>query len=192
MPRPVVLCDLDGVVGRFTDAFLNTYKLAGGTVPEGFVVDSWDFPDLLPDQPAVSAAWRDPRIFLEQELYPGAAEALKLLNDNSDLMLVTSAAPPLGAHVPAKLRWLAVVASFIKPEQVLFTCRKELVHGEVFIDDYHCNVVKWRARHPEGRAFLIARPWNRAGWPLIESGYGFVFDGELIGLARVLTERRTQ
>jgi 5'(3')-deoxyribonucleotidase len=188
----VVLCDLDGVVGQFVPAFLRTYRLSGGSIPPDFVVDDWGFPDRLPDQGAVAAAWRDPRIFLEQDLYPGAAEALKLLNDNSDLMLVTSAAHPLGSHVPAKLRWLAVVAEFIKPEQILFTCRKELVFGDIFIDDYHCNVVRWRARHPEGRAFLVAREWNRSGWSLVESGYGFVFDGELIGLARMLTERRTR
>ena len=192
MRKRVVLCDLDGCVGQFVNAFLNVYRLSGGDIPPDFVVNDWFFHDRLPDQTAVSLAWKDPRIFLEQEPYPQAPEALSILHNHSDLLLVTSSALYPVTHVSAKIRWISSIAPWIEPKQLIFTSRKELIDGDVFIDDYHENAINWRANHPDGHAFLIARPWNKDHWERAESEFVRVWDGELIGLARLLTERGPQ
>lgn len=188
MRRPVVVCDLDGVVGKFVDAFLSAYRAEGGEIPPHFEVDCWGFPDLLPNQKAVIKAWRNPKIFLDQEPYPGAIKALKLLHDNFDLVIATSAAPPLGVHIPAKMRWLSDKAPFVTSSQLVFTGRKSLIRGSVFIDDYHENCFQWKRANKSGQVYMIARPWN-ADFHEEAMALGIaVHKGELLALARELTE----
>ena len=180
MPRPVLLLDIDGVVGKFVDAFLSAYSKYGGILPS-HLPQTWDFFALLPDQVAVASAWRDPTIFSHQVPYHGALEAVWALNSAYDLVIVSTPPPPLTVHIPAKVAWLEKNVG-LKPEQMIFTSRKELVRGDILIDDYHCNVLSWLKASPDGLGILINRPWNEAGRDAVTAAGGVCFPGELIDL----------
>lgn len=49
---------------------------------------------------------------------------------------------------------------------VIFSNRKEIIAGDLFIDDYPRHVEAWKESNPNDMGFLLSQPWNgeHAGW----------------------------
>ena len=181
MPRPILLLDMDGIVSQFVPAFLHVYARYGGVIPSHLAL-RWNFFEALPDQSAVKRTWDDPAIFLHQEPYHGAVDAVKHLHDAYQLMIVSTAPPPLDVHIPAKVRWVQRYLPWLSHKQLIFTDHKELIRGDVLIDDHIENVLGWLGTNDGGLGILINRPWNEAGRDAVTAAGGVCFPGELIDL----------
>lgn len=190
-----ILLDLDGVVVDFVGSFLRCYRKAGGIVPADLRLD-WGFDQALRDEDARFAAWHDPSLFRDAEPFPGAVEAVvKLSRWPLDVEFLTSCLDLTGHHATGKALWIArhFFSGFDQPHEraaraITLTTRKELVRGDIFIDDHAPYVLRWLARNPGGKAYLIARPWNARHRDEVISAGGQVWDGELATLADVLIE----
>jgi len=58
----------------------------------------------------------------------------------------------------------------VDPIDVGFFAHKELVDGDIFIDDKPDHIIKWQRKHPNGRALLYTQPWNEGAEDNLEPG----------------------
>ena len=167
MERLRILVDVDGVLADFTGSFLRCYRLYGGEVPDGWQPSTWTCIDRLPSVGARKAAWEHPDLFRVMEPLPGALDALWHLNHDHDVRLVTHIAAPWGVHVPARMRWLERHCRFLDTtRQVIVTSEKDVVSGDVLVDDYPANLRRWLRANPDGSGALVNQPWNQGGTSL--------------------------
>jgi 5'(3')-deoxyribonucleotidase len=104
----------------------------------------------------VMAFMKEPEVFLNLELMDNyVVDELKKINDDYDLIIVTSAFPE---HVMDKWRWLQNNLPFIPHRNFCTFSRKDLLKADVLIDDAIHNVKDWVAT---GRPAIVPRHhWN--------------------------------
>ena len=155
MTQPVVLLDADGVLLNFIQATLDTLQ---DVAPHSFTHDdvhTWEVFSSLPEAMQAHMGAVYDRLKKEGgrsiKPYPGAAEAVKKLQDIAEVLIVTS--PFHGSPTWAHEREHALEQHFrIHHTDVIHAKRKEFVRGDVFVDDKLDNVLKWRAANPQGKA----------------------------------------
>ena len=161
--RPIVLLDADGVLLNFFDHALDILRdLSGGAHDYAHdAVSTWEVFDSLPE------AARDFKYEVYERMkayggagikpYPGAAEAVKELQDISEVIVVTS--PFHGSATWTHVRESALEKHFgIHHEDVIHAKRKAFVRGDVLIDDKPSNLQEWREAHPDGKPIYWKNP----------------------------------
>lgn len=84
----------------------------------------------------------------------GAFEALKALNENYKVFIV-SAAMEFPNSLPEKYEWLAEHFPFITWQQVVFCGSKTVIQGDIMIDDHFKNLDNFK-----GQTVLFTQPHN--------------------------------
>ena len=85
----------------------------------------------------------------------GSIEVVKKLNEKYDLFIVSSATEyPLS--LTEKMLWLAKHFPFISWKQVVLCGTKEIVSGDIMIDDHFKNLDPFK-----GKTFLFSQPHNQ-------------------------------
>ena len=100
-------------------------------------------------------AMNAPGFWLDVEPIPGAAEALKhFMDEGHEVYIVTATEPE---HVTDKMRDLLFRCfPFLSWKQVIITCNKQLIRGDVLIDDGIHNL-----EGGDYRKILFTAPYNR-------------------------------
>lgn len=94
--------------------------------------------------------------------YPGAkAFAFALVKSGAEITAVTAPYPDASTWAHERTAWLKSAGI----TRVVHTWCKEIVKGDVLIEDNPDHLVAWGAENPEGYGLLIDRPWNRAAPP---------------------------
>jgi 5'(3')-deoxyribonucleotidase len=96
----------------------------------------------------------DPDWIVELPLIPFAAEGVAVLRNIGKVMIATSR-PKLGCW--ATEEWLTRNQIFV--DGLMFTPNKELLPGDVLIDDSPQNIIMFG--RTEGFGLLFDQPWNR-------------------------------
>lgn len=167
--RMVILIDMDDTIEQLLKAWLRAVNERYGYSVRYEDVTSWDlsapFPGLTREQ--VYAIPDEPGFWGTVEPIEGAPEAiLRLMNEGHEVYIVTATTYLSVAEKMEDLlfRWFP----FIKWEQVILTSRKQLIKGDVLIDDGIHNL--------EGGDYvkiLMTAPHNRS------------YDAESNGMIRV-------
>lgn len=92
---------------------------------------------------------------------PGAVEAIKALDKAGHNVVMVSAGskhPDTAGH---KLEWFKRVLGFSR-KKCIIGHQKELIRGDVFIDDSPPNIQKYRAAWPNTPIMTIAYPYNES------------------------------
>jgi 5'(3')-deoxyribonucleotidase len=168
MNRPVVLLDADGVLLNFIQATLDTLH---DIDPHSFTHDDIHTWEVFSSLPAAAQVHMDAvydRLRKEGgrsiQPYPGAAEAVKELQDISDVIIVTS--PLHGSRTWTHEREAALEKYFgISHENVIHAKRKAFVRGDALIDDKPSNLKEWREAHPDGKPIYWKNPQFREELP---------------------------
>lgn len=154
----IVLLDVDGVLCDFVAGVMRSVATVSDECAD---LSDWDFLHKLSPHAkrAYLADSAKPGFCCSLDPLPGAAEGLQLLRDNGyDLVAVTS---PL-LHCPTwegeRREWLQHHFCF-EARDVIFTSRKDLVHGDVLVDDKLAHVRDWSSRWNKP-AVLWAQPYN--------------------------------
>jgi 5'(3')-deoxyribonucleotidase len=156
------LIDADGVLVNFIDPFLSLGNMVAGTNVQREDITTWD---ILPHFPAVHHA--EILAGMEAEgwcaglpMLPGADAAVTRFRSQGLLYCVTS---PWSSRTWCYERtsWLKHHLAF-NPKDVLHVSAKQLVRGDILIDDKYETLVDWKAAFPEGTAILIEAPYNRS------------------------------
>jgi 5'(3')-deoxyribonucleotidase len=159
--RPVVLLDVDGVLGNFIEANLRTLRSLGVERCHDDVT-TYDLEHCLRLDDTTRALmefrWGLPGFCASIPPYPGAQDAVDRLRTVADVYALT--APMFTATWQhERTEWLVEHFGF-RRKDVISTHAKHLVRGDVFVDDKPSHVEAWQAAHPGGVGILWGRPYN--------------------------------
>lgn len=93
-----------------------------------------------------------------QPVFPWARELVDLSHEAGDLLVVTSPWASKGWY-DARLGWLRSNLG-IHQDELMVGRRKFWVKADLFVDDKPANVIEWATDNPQGRAVLLAWPYN--------------------------------
>lgn len=158
-----ILLDCDGVLADFSGYLLRTVNSDRGAE----AVCQWDIFSLL-------AEWHGPEVekraiqccnnagFWEaQPVVPYAQEAVAWLRSLRHRIVVVTA-PWYGCRGWESVRreWLEKYFEVSK-EEVIITANKELIRGDLLVDDRPKHLEDWHRANPDGRAVCFDASYNR-------------------------------
>jgi 5'(3')-deoxyribonucleotidase len=152
-----VLLDVDGVLAALVeDLCQHLTDLGYHRVPEDIVRYEMRCVVTKPEADAIDTKMKEVGFCVGLPWYDGAMEFVEALREMSDVVVVTKPhkASPTWAH--ERELWLEPYI-----DRVVHTAHKEVVVGDVLIEDSFQNACKWLEHHPGKFAILIDRPWNR-------------------------------
>jgi 5'(3')-deoxyribonucleotidase len=160
-----VLLDVDGVLADFPSAALR-YINGVGPLPFPVTLNDVTEHDILDCLGLSALQERFDRWCAEVELcrnlpvYPGAQDFVLSLRTFAEVVIVTSpySAVPNWCH--QRIEWLKEHFG-IEKRDVIFAKRKELVMGDILIDDKAANVDAFLQAPTKGSAVVFDQPWNR-------------------------------
>lgn len=162
MPRPIILLDVDGVVADFEGAVRRTVAEVGYVMP---APTEWNFTLSFPAEISDHYLNRasQPGWCSAIEAYPGAERFVAELRTLGDVVAVTA---PLGCcptWESERREWLRCRGI----HDVVSTRRKDLVYGDVLIEDKVENLRAWYDRwQRDAYGILVQHTYNRhADWP---------------------------
>lgn len=183
MPQPKtssrlrIGCDSDGVVCDLDHAWYLWYLKNHGHIEKEVMYRGWDVAKNVPVGDKVFDAWSEPGFFRNLKPYKGAVEALKTLNNNSDLYIVTSASGEPEA-LKDKALWYKEHTKFLDVNEQLIICHdKFIVDVDVLIDDRPSNIIDFVNFKKSRAGFLIRQRHNR-DFKIPKSLQGRVTDAE--------------
>lgn len=156
-----ILCDLDGICADLATPWIADYNLlyADKLTLENFT--SWDWHKFV--KPECGEKLYD---IIEQDGYfanlkpmPGAPEAIEALRSAGHEITIVSSPTKGRTSAGDKIAW-SVRELGLKRQDVIMAHKKELVRGDVLIDDSPKNVQKW-LKVNSSLAMSIAYPYNR-------------------------------
>jgi 5'-nucleotidase len=155
----IVLCDLDGIVANLLGEWLKRYNeeyKASLTVDQ---ITHFNIHKCVPIGQEMYKYIRSPGIYSVLEPLPGAIEALKELNNTTDLLILTT---PSNAPESAteKIFWCRKYLPFLHRKQIMLAARKDLVYGHYLIDDSPEHLEKWKYAWCN-TTLTIDYPYNR-------------------------------
>lgn len=102
----------------------------------------------------------EPGFYLKLPPLAGAVEALTELHKNGYDIVVATAVASSG-NAQDKFVWCKKHLPFLKHRDIFVGARKELLRGDVFIDDAPKNIVAYRNAWPDATIMTIAYPYNQ-------------------------------
>lgn len=98
--------------------------------------------------------FKDPSFIRELPPCEGARRFIRALSRMGEIFVATSVAPACaGERVTSILKYFPE----IPPENILIGSRKDMLHGDILLDDAMHNIVNSRIQYP----VLFRQPWNR-------------------------------
>lgn len=175
MARPVLLFDCDGVLSDFSKKCLEIVKeLTGEEFSREDVVDTFHFEYLLRGTHLEQAmpVVRDiidhrintPEFCMSLAPVAGVRRVLDRLRDIADVYVVTTLPYRTFEWAPHRVRWLEEHMN-VSRDDVIFTKKKYLVQGDVFVDDIQANVEAWARAHPRGMGVLWSQNSGQVAAP---------------------------
>ncbi len=162
MRKPVLLCDVDGVVADLTQHILDIVQACFGvTYTPEHITQYWVEKALHLTELQTKEMYERLDVAgtaMALRPYPKAISALKRLQKKTELVFLTSHLKSNATWVYDRDRWIE--SYFRKPPPVIHTHHKEFVPGDIFVDDKYENISAWKKAWPDGIAVLWDRPWN--------------------------------
>ncbi len=153
-----ILIDMDSTTVDFFGGLWAAYEEKTGVKRTTSDVRDYDF-SKFPDGKNLVDCFLKPGFFADLMPLPGAVESVRNLVDaGHDVLIVTAPATPHSAA--EKYHWCAKYLGFISPKNVIMCARKELIHGEVLIDDSPSTARAWASVHIFVHTITIAYPYN--------------------------------
>lgn len=147
--RKRLIVDMDGVLADVYQQFFKYEK-------EQFqlIINTEDCIGKPEDQvfPHLNEYIHNDSFFLDAPLMEGCKAVLEKLNKQYDLYIV-SAAMEFPNSLSQKHTWLQKHFPFIKWQQIVFCGSKELIKGDIMIDDHFKNLDYF-----DGKTYLFAQP----------------------------------
>ncbi len=164
--KPVILCDVDGVVCDFVTPALKWAHLLGADgahTPQ--TLDRYDIASLLPSGDVRERYWQrvtSSGFCAALQPYPGTRELVDELRTLGDVVALTSPMSTGMTWAHERAVWLRDHFSFER-DHIISTSGKWFVPGSFFADDSLEHLRLWEARwRLPNRAWLVDAPYNLA------------------------------
>lgn len=165
-----VLVDMDGVLSETLSPWLAAWNAQYGSVTDVFLsrddITEYEFDRFVPEKhrQRFFALLHDFEVFADALPELGAIAAMrKLLASGLDVVIVTTVLADCPSGEQQKRAWLRRWLPEFNQKNLIFTARKELVRGDVLIEDCEANIARWRDANNYGWAFLVKQPYTPHG-----------------------------
>lgn len=170
-----VLCDLDGIVVDLLGPWLAAYNAEYGDSLTQAQVTDWDIHKCVkPECGSSIYKWIDSgEVYRDLKPLPGAIEGIKALEAMGHEVVIVSAGSKNLATAGHKLEWCEKHLGFSR-KKVMIAHRKDLVRGDILIDDSPEKISEYAKAWPDTPIFSIRYPYN---WQMAELPQVEMFDG---------------
>lgn len=151
--------DVDGVVGNYTQLYLNAVRAATSlSIPRDWAPPQWDLDKALgltKEQKLAAYKLMDlPGVASSMAVYPGSVEGIKKLSAVADVFFVTSPLLSSPTWCFDRTAWLEKHFGKELADSVHYTRHKYTFAADLFVDDKPSHCEEWTAAWPEGKALL--------------------------------------
>lgn len=109
--------------------------------------------------------FKDPKFVAKQTPFDGAKEFIEELGKVAEIFIATSTPTQC---IDARFKSIMTNFPSIDPENIIFGRRKDLIHGDILLDDAIHNLAESKVKYP----VLFQKPWNKNNSGLLSvSGY---------------------
>jgi 5'-nucleotidase len=157
-----LIIDQDEVICRWVERILEWWNKDNGTNLTVDDITNWDVTSCLPHDGKyfIRSCMRYPELYRDLDPVDGAISGIsQLISDGHDVIIATAAPPSAGVSYAGKLEWLRRNMGFFNLKNFIAIARKDLLMGDILLDDGEHNIDPWVK---SGRIGVIFdRPWNR-------------------------------
>jgi 5'(3')-deoxyribonucleotidase len=155
-----ILCDMDQIISDLHGKWLPALNEKYGYTLTVNDLTNYNVRKIVPCGEKADEMLGIPGFYRDLKPIVGGLETLREWHDaGHDIVIVTSP----GRHpecVPDKAKWLDEHLPFLGYRRRLYGSPKEMVQGDVFIDDGPENIIAYRRRNPTTPILTIAHPYN--------------------------------
>lgn len=157
-----ILLDVDGVIADYTGAVLKLVQQHTGLIILRSQVVEWNIFELIPPKHHrhIQSALDEPGFCARIDPFPEAVAAVGVLQTFGEVIPVTTPSHTNPTWAYERSAWLAGKFGFA-PGKIVQTGYKEVVDGDVMIDDKPENVRKWLDAHDQCEGILWDAPYNQ-------------------------------
>jgi 5'(3')-deoxyribonucleotidase len=156
--RFTVLIDMDGVCAEIHDYWLELYNKDYDDNLSPDQVVSWDLHKYVKEDCGLKIYeyLKEPGFFLGAPVVEGCAKSLRTLkNEGLNIILVTATPNNSPTAHYEKVKWVSRNLPFLNTKNFVSTSRKDLVRGDLLLDDAVHNLDSFT-----GIPCAFRRPWN--------------------------------
>lgn len=143
--KPIILLDQDEVLADYITEILSRYNETYNTNFTNEDIVHWKIAEILGEE--VNDIMFEPEIFSKLNPVAGAIEGVKGLIESNlfNVYIVSAAHPKVCLN---KYQWVKEHMPFFSTDNIMFTSHKELVQGDVLVDDGLHNIEKFKNGEP--------------------------------------------
>ena len=162
LKRPRVLLDVDGVLADFLTEFLEFGNTLTGKKYKKEDIKKWNIFSYFDEENCQKCIKHlsDPGFANKLKPYSGSIEALEEIKKLAEVFIVTVPVYSSLTWVYERTNWLSRHFN-ISSDHIVYTASKELVSGDVFVDDRPEHVSLWKKYNPSGVAILWSQEYNK-------------------------------
>lgn len=159
MKKLRILLDLDAILVDLLSEWLAWYNQQWKDNLTIEDITSWHIHDHVKCGNRIYEFFRGSKNYEKAKVIPGAAKAVRALHEDGHEIFIVSASS--GSTAKSKHVHVGRVAEYLPSERIILAHRKDVVKGDVFIDDSPDNLRAYRAAWPAAKVMTIAYPYNR-------------------------------
>jgi len=158
MKKLNVLIDMDGVLADTHFELLKRYNSEYNANLKKSDLIHWDLTKIQKAGTHLVKYFDTPGFFASLPVYEGARQGIEALSSIKCVELFIASAPTTVGYVE-KEQWIKEYFPEIPVSNIIFTARKDMLAGDIIIDDGLHNIHPTRC----SSAILFDQPWNRHG-----------------------------
>ena len=163
-----IVVDMDEVMAQFVAKVLRRWNALSGKNFTRDDITSWRMEEVLGADHLGRTAeglideWlAEDGFFEDLDPVPGAIEAVNKMRAHGYDVVFATSIPEVAVHsYTGKRRWLRKHFPHMSMKDMIAVSRKELIDGDILIDDGAHNIEDWVKARKEG-AVIFDAPWNR-------------------------------
>ena len=159
MKKLICLFDLDSIIIDLLNPWIDWYN---GRYEDRLTLDhiiEYDITKFTKPNSRIFDFFADVRRYSGCPVMPGAAEALKTIHDaGHDVIVATATA---GSTAQQKFELTKKAAPYLHYGNVMVGSRKELLKGDILVDDSPANIYAYRKAWPDTPLATISFPYNQ-------------------------------
>ena len=167
-----LIIDMDNVMADISTQFQTWYTRATGKMIDPKSLIGVPEPEAFPDKELVWSFLFTPGFFRDVPVMKDSQEVIGELNKKYDVFIVSSALE-FPQSLPEKFAWLQDHFSFLSWKQIVFCGSKNVIKGDIMIDDYPKNLDFF-----DGVRMLYTAPHNQ-----LLDGYNRVYNWQEVAEA---------